>query len=228
VLAVAWLGGAAFAASLGYLVYFYAIVLASPAGDPAELWSNATFDAALFSLFALHHSALARPGVKRRVAALVGEAHERSVYVWVASALLAVVCAAWQPVAGLIYDVDGIGRLALHALQLLGVWMTVRAAGAIDVLELAGIRQARRDPSHDELTVAGPFRVVRHPIYLGWMLMVFATPAMTANRLLFAAISSAYLILAIPWEEKSLVAAHGDRYRAYQQAVRWRVLPGIW
>ena len=51
---------------------------------------------------------------------------------------------------------------------------------------------------------------------------------MTANRLLFAVVSSAYLILAIPWEERSLVAAHGDPYRAYQRAVRWRVIPGIW
>jgi protein-S-isoprenylcysteine O-methyltransferase Ste14 len=58
--------------------------------------------------------------------------------------------------------------------------------------------------------------------------MVAATPTMTANRLLFAVVSTAYLILAIPWEEKSLVAGHGDRYRAYQQSVKWRLVPGIW
>ena len=70
--------------------------------------------------------------------------------------------------------------------------------------------------------------MVRHPLYLGWMLVVFGAPLMTANRLLFATISSGYLILAIPWEESSLVEGHGDRYRHYQRAVRWRVLPGVW
>jgi protein-S-isoprenylcysteine O-methyltransferase Ste14 len=60
------------------------------------------------------------------------------------------------------------------------------------------------------------------------MLMVFLAPTMTVNRLLFAAISSTYLILAIPWEEKSLVAAHGDAYRDYQRLVPWRVVPHVW
>jgi protein-S-isoprenylcysteine O-methyltransferase Ste14 len=58
--------------------------------------------------------------------------------------------------------------------------------------------------------------------------MVFGTPTLTANQLVFAAVSTLYLILAIPWEERSLVADHGDRYSAYQQTVRWRLVPGIW
>jgi protein-S-isoprenylcysteine O-methyltransferase Ste14 len=95
-------------------------------------------------------------------------------------------------------------------------------------LELAGIAQATGRQSTGTIQIVGPFRVVRHPIYLGWMLMVLLTPLMTANRLLFAVVSSAYLILAIPWEEKSLVEGHGDPYREYQRTVRWRVLPGIW
>jgi protein-S-isoprenylcysteine O-methyltransferase Ste14 len=98
----------------------------------------------------------------------------------------------------------------------------------IDPLELAGIRQATGQVAAASLKIVGPFRVVRHPIYLGWMLLVFATPTMTAGRLVFAVISSLYLILAIPWEESSLVVGHGDRYREYQRQVRWRVLPGVW
>ena len=69
---------------------------------------------------------------------------------------------------------------------------------------------------------------VRHPIYLGWILIVFGSPLMTMSRLLFATISSAYLIVAIPWEERSLVEAFGDRYRTYQKQVRWRLLPWLW
>ena len=76
--------------------------------------------------------------------------------------------------------------------------------------------------------VAGPFGLVRHPIYLGWILIVFGAPLMTMSRLLFAVISSAYLVLAIPWEEASLVEAFGERYRAYQRQVRWRLVPGVW
>ncbi len=76
--------------------------------------------------------------------------------------------------------------------------------------------------------VVGPYGWVRHPIYLGWMLMVFGTPAMTATRLAFAVISSAYLVIAIWWEERSLVEVFGERYRRYQRDVRWRMIPFVY
>lgn len=225
---MAWAGGAVFVASLGYLIYFYAIVLASPAGDVTRAGRNATQNLALFTAFALHHSVLARSGAKARVNRLVPPRYERSLYVWVASLLLIGVCLLWQPLPGVAYAVGNWWRLPFWALQMCGALLTTRAAGAIDPLELAGIRQTTGPASNDNLKIRGPFLVVRHPIYLGWMMMVFLTPTMTINRLLFATISSAYLVLAIPWEEKSLVAAHGLRYQEYQQAVRWRVIPGIW
>ena len=224
----AWLGGVAFVASLGYLVYFYAVVLASADGDSDAVPANLLINTALFSAFALHHSLFARSGVKTLVSRWVSRRHERTVYVWVSSLLLFVVCRMWQPIPGLIYDVEGLPRLLLYGVQAFGLILTARGASVIDPLELAGIRQAQARASTDTLRVVGPFRVVRHPIYLGWILMVFGAPTMTANRLVFALLSSLYLILAIPWEEKSLVAAHGDQYRAYQQQVRWRVIPGIW
>jgi protein-S-isoprenylcysteine O-methyltransferase Ste14 len=124
--------------------------------------------------------------------------------------------------------IEGWWRVAFWGTQVAGAVLIVRAARAISALELAGVHQAAGRADSGPLSIVGPFRIVRHPIYLGWMLMVFGTPALTANRLLFAVISSLYLILAIPWEEKSLVAAHGDQYRAYQQTVRWRVIPGVW
>jgi methanethiol S-methyltransferase len=225
---VAWLGGLAFVASLGYLVYFYVVVLGSAAGDPHDILINALIDAALFFAFALHHSLFARAWAKTAIARWVSPDNERTVYVWVSSILAFVVGFAWQPIPGVIYEVEGAWRLVFYGVQASGLALTVRGAGVIDPLELAGIRQASARESAQTIRVVGPFRMVRHPIYLGWMLMVFGAPTMTANRLLFAVLSSLYLILAIPWEEKSLVAAHGDRYRAYQQQVRWRVLPGIW
>jgi len=227
---LAWLGGVAFVASLSYLVYFYAVVLGVPADDKAPSLRPAIIDVALFSAFALHHSLFARAPAKAWISRLVSPAMERSLYVWVSSALVFAMCVWWQPLPGVLYSVNGVWALPLHAVQALGVFLTLRGAGVIDPLELAGIRQAvpTRLRTGDVLRVDGPFRLVRHPIYFGWMLLVFGAPTMTTNRFVFATISSFYLILAIPWEERSLVAAHGDRYRAYQQTVRWRVVPGIW
>ena len=224
----AWLGGAAFVGSLGYLVYFYGVVLGIPGESDNDTLRNITINVALFTLFALHHSALARSGVKQRVVRLIPPSAERSLYVWVASGLLVLTGVLWQSVPGVVYQIEGATAMGLHVIQLIGVLLTIRGAGVIDPLELAGIRQESEPAPAGPLKIVGPFRLVRHPIYLGWMLMVFAAPHLTVNRLVFAVISSAYLILAIPWEEKSLVAAHGDQYRAYQRTVRWRVIPGVW
>ncbi len=225
---LAWGGGVAFVAALAYLVYFYVVTLGDPSGPAEDRVRNAAIDVALFSVFALHHSALARTGAKARVARIVSARLERTVYVWVASILAVALCLLWQPVSGLIYAVEGWSRLPFWGVQLVGAAVTIRAARAVSALELAGIKQATQQHDTSPLRVVGPFRVVRHPIYLGWILMVFGTPAMTANRLVFAAVSTLYLILAIPWEERSLVEGHGDRYRDYQRQVRWRLIPGLW
>jgi protein-S-isoprenylcysteine O-methyltransferase Ste14 len=78
------------------------------------------------------------------------------------------------------------------------------------------------------LTISGPYRWLRHPIYLGWVMFVFGAPEMTAGRLLFATISTVYLIVAIPYEERSLAAEFGSAYSEYQRQVRWRLVPGVW
>jgi protein-S-isoprenylcysteine O-methyltransferase Ste14 len=95
------------------------------------------------------------------------------------------------------------------------------------VWELSGVKQP--DPSRPiEFRADGPFGLVRHPIYLGWSLMVFATPTMTTSRLLFAVVSTVYLAAAIPLEERLLIETFGEKYRAYQRQMRWRLIPGIW
>jgi len=78
------------------------------------------------------------------------------------------------------------------------------------------------------LEVGGPYRWLRHPIYFGWILMVFGAPTMTSGRLLFASISTLYLIVAIPFEERGLQVEFGQAYRDYQRRVRWRLVPGVW
>lgn len=192
----------------------------------------------LFGLFALHHSLFARTGAKAWLSRAIPSSLERSTYVWIASLLFLLVVAAWQPVAGVWYAIDDWWRWPLYALQFIGIALTSIAAGAIDPRELGGMRQAWQYPaavahdapagSDDPFTTRGAYGLVRHPIYLGWFLMVWPTPVMTSGRLTFAAISSLYLLLAIPWEERSLIASYGEAYRRYVRKVRWRVLPGVY
>lgn len=225
---IAWMGGAAFVAALAYLASFYCVTLASPSGNPAENLAHILVDVLLFAAFAAHHSLFARRRGKQLMRRLVPAHLERAAYVWIASALAVGMGLLWQPVAGLVYQVEGLLRLPFWSIQLAGAALTVLGARVVSAFELAGINQAAGRTVGGNVRIVGPFRFVRHPIYLGWVLMVFGTPTLTANQLVFAAVSTLYLILAIPWEERSLVADHGDRYSAYQQTVRWRLVPGIW
>ena len=222
------MGGAAFAAALVYLVYFYCVTLAASSGNASENSAHILIDVSLFTAFAAHHSLFARRRGKLLVTRFIPARLERAAYVWAASALAVGMAVYWQPVAGVVYRIEGPLRVPFWAIQLAGVALVVLGTRVVNAFELAGINQAAGRTVGGNVRIVGPFRFVRHPIYLGWVLMVFGTPTLTANRLVFAVVSSLYLILAIPWEERSLVADHGDQYRAYQKTVRWRLLPGIW
>ncbi len=108
----------------------------------------------------------------------------------------------------------------------MGEWFIARAVRLIDGLQLAGIRPS--PAAGEALQFGGPYQMVRHPVYLGWMLIVFASPHMTGDRLTFAVVSSLYLVLAMPWEERSLEGAFGEEYRRYKERVRWRLLPYVY
>lgn len=220
------LGGLAFLTSglwtAGAFVYDF--------GSAAGRWSAATgwqavlSNAGWFTLFVLHHSAFARAGVKARVAALAGPL-ERSIYVWASSVLLGLVVWRWTPVPGIAWQVTGPARWLLIACQIGGLCVTVLAARELGVLRLAGMRAAapaahlRRD---------GLYGFVRHPIYFAWCLLVWPTPMMTGSRLTFAALTTIYLVAAVPLEERSLRREFGPAYDDYRKAVRWRILPGLY
>jgi protein-S-isoprenylcysteine O-methyltransferase Ste14 len=224
---VAWLGGAMFVVSLAVFVYRYYVSFGRPASSGASGIPIA-LDLALFTGFALHHSVLARSGAKRWLCRHLTPTLERTAYVWVSSVLFLVVCLAWRHVPGVLYHRTGAVAAAHWLVVLAGAWLTWRAARVLDPLDLAGIRQAAgRDPATD-FKVAGPYLLVRHPIYLGWVLLVFGVPHMTATRFVFAVVSTLYLVVAIPFEERSLVEDLGETYRDYQRRIRWRLLPGLW
>jgi len=231
-LALAWTGAALFGVSLLYGAYSYAVLFerrTARVSWPAAL----ACDAALFSTFALHHSLFARLGLKAAMARWVPPALERSVYTWVASLLFLAVCAWWQPIAVTLYALDQPWRAAGYAVQCVGIIVTIRSSARLDVLDLAGVRQVQRArdgtaPRHVALETDGVYGFVRHPLYFAWILLVFGTPVMTATRLAFAVLSTAYLAIAIPWEERSLIHVFGADYHEYRRRVRWRMLPGIY
>lgn len=228
--AFAWGGGAMFVASLAWFAYFYYAILGHRAAPREMFIPHLTFDLLLFTAFAGHHSVFARERVKRFVTRWIPSSLERSVYVWIASTLFVIVCMAWQPIPdGELYELMSWAAWLTRGMQVFGFLIIARTAGVLDVLELAGIRQASCCRARaSDLRIVGPYRWIRHPLYLGWMLFVFGVPTMTADRLAFAAISSAYLLIAIPWEERSLDALLGKTYREYKQKVKWRLVPHVY
>jgi methanethiol S-methyltransferase len=220
-----WVGGGLFVASIALTSWVYALWFGGR--RPWAGWEPILFDVALFSLFALHHSVFARAWMKAALASIVPERLLRSLYVWVASILLILVCLLWKPIGGEIYASRGWLRILHSIVQLTGVWLVARSVHAIDGLELAGIRRPPM-PASDSLHVRGPYRLVRHPLYLGWILIVFGASHLTGDRFTFAVITSFYLLVAIPWEERSMEQLFGADYDRYKQQVKWRVLPFVY
>lgn len=220
--AFVWTGGALFVGALTFCAYSFAVI-----------WSKAlpfdraaiAADALLFSVFALHHSLFAREAVKGWLARIVPAALLRSAYVWIASTLLIGVCLAWQPVGGDLYRHTGLSAAMHGAIQLIGVLIIFLAVRTIDALELAGIHPLS---GAESLQIVGPYRWVRHPLYSGWLLVTFGAAHMTGDRAIFAAISTFYLLIAMPFEERSLVMSFGSAYRDYQRRVRHRIIPYVY
>jgi len=225
-------GGLAFVVSLLAFGYTYVVPFGAPAGAwtpavgvPAVLWN-----AAWFALFAVHHSLLARTRIKSLVLSRLPDGLERTSYVLVASGLFVLVVRLWAPVPGTVWAVSGIGAALLTTIQLVAVGVTLRAASRVDVLELAGIRQACGMPGRTPVGLldTGLYGMVRHPIYLAWLLLVWPVPVMTATRLTFAVLSTAYLVAAIPLEERALLRTFGRTYADYRRRVRWRMVPFVY
>jgi len=230
--AFAWTGALVFAASLGWFFFSY-FVRFGVAASSGSVLRPMNIDLLLFTVFATHHSLVARMGVKRWLRRHLSPPVERSLYTWVASVLFILVCWWWQPVPGVLYSVPYPWAVAGYGVQAAGVLLTIGGAAAVDALELAGVRPvllARdgRAAPHVPLKTSGVYGVVRHPLYFAWALIVFGTPTMTGTRLAFAAISTLYLAVAIPWEERSLVQVFGPDYEKYRRSVRWRMIPFLY
>ncbi|CAN5434507.1 isoprenylcysteine carboxylmethyltransferase family protein [soil metagenome] len=178
-------------------------------------------DVALVLAFALQHSVMARPAFKRWWTRVIPPAAERSTYLLATNVVLVLLFALWRPLGGTIWALEGTPAIVLRSLYGLGWAVLVASTFFIDHFDLFGLRQVwlqLRSKEYENVAfkIAGPYRVVRHPIYVGWLLIVWATPTMTASHLFFAGATTAYILVAIKLEEKDLVDGLGEAYRQYQ------------
>jgi protein-S-isoprenylcysteine O-methyltransferase Ste14 len=180
-------------------------------------------DLALLALFAVQHSVMARPAFKRAWTRIVPEAVERSTFVVAASAVLALLLWQWRAIAApVVWDVSGTGLAAvLTGVSLIGWGIVLVSTFLINHFELFGLRQSLAPmlglgAPEAEFRTPLLYRHVRHPIYLGFIIAFWATPTMTAGHLLFAAMSTGYILVGIFFEERDLVAQFGAQYQAYR------------
>lgn len=195
-------------------------------GTPTiDFQAAALINIALLSLFALPHSVMARPGFKRWWTKIVPEAAERSTYVLQSSILLFVVMIYWQPMGGMIWDVQSpLAYWTLYGLFGFGWGLVLISTFAFSHFDLFGLRQVVINLVGCEYTTlefGTPFlyRLVRHPLYVGWFFAFWATPTMTSAHLLFAAVCSIYILVAIQLEERDLIKEFGEDYIDYQKQV---------
>lgn len=226
-------GGLAYLIFFATFLYLVAFVGAFPiaprtvdAGGPlVEPLRAAVVDIALIALFGVQHSVMARPAFKARWTRIVPEPIERSVYVLLASAALIVMFAFWRPIPATLWQVtSGPGVAIILALFALGWLIVLLSTFLISHFELFGLKQVwghLRGHGAVEPKFRTPFfyRLVRHPLYSGFILAFWATPHMTVGHLLLAVGMTVYILIAIGHEEKDLIGLFGDRYVDYRRRV---------
>jgi protein-S-isoprenylcysteine O-methyltransferase Ste14 len=192
-------------------------------GIPGPTGLALAINLGLLSLFAVQHSVMARPGFKRVWTKVIPEPAERPTYVLLSTVALAVLYTFWQPIGGEVWHVTNpIGAAALTTLYFAGWAMLLYTTALIDHFDLFGLRQSwvafrgRAYVNHPFAT-PGLYKRVRHPLYVAWAIIFWATPEMSVGHLLFAVVTTSYMVLAVFVEERDLVDHFGDAYRRYQE-----------
>ncbi len=180
-------------------------------------------DTLLLVLFAVPHSVMARPAFKRWWTRFVPPPIERSTYVLVSSLLLGLLFWQWRPIPAVVWHVGHPAARGLIRAVFWAGWVLVLVSTfLIDHFDLFGLRQVYLHVSGREYTpptfrTTGLYRYVRHPLMTGFLIAFWTTPTMTVGHLLFASATTAYILIALPLEERDLVGLHGEPYRAYRK-----------
>ncbi len=217
-----------FFATLLYAIGFlgnFGVPKSIDSGPDGSMLAALLIDGSLLTIFALQHSIMARPLFKRAWTRLVPEPVERSTYVLFSSLALLLLFWLWQPIGGVVWSVaPGPGAIAIYALYAAGLSIVLISTFLINHFDLFGLRQVYlyfrgREYTHLQFRTPFFYRYVRHPLYVGWLLTFWSAPVMTIAHFFFAAMTTAYILVAIRFEENDLVAAHGQKYRQYKERV---------
>jgi protein-S-isoprenylcysteine O-methyltransferase Ste14 len=217
-----------FLASFLYAIGFFANAIVPKgidSGAAASPGIGLAINLGLLSIFAIQHSVMARPEFKAKWTKIVPPSAERSTYVLLTSLILFLIYWQWRPFPGTVWQVESsVGQAVLWGVYAFGWLIVLVSTFLIDHFDLFGLRQVwlrfrNREYTHLNFQESSLYRYVRHPILLGFIIAFWATPHMTRGHLLFAAVTTAYVFVAVRLEERDLVAFHGDRYREYRKRV---------
>ena len=213
--------------------FLYAIGFVGNLWVPKSIDSGATgpvgvallMNALLLGLFAIQHTIMARPAFKVQLTRLIPQAAERSTFVMVASLAFVLMFWQWRPLAGTVWQIESpLGIAILQGLFWLG-WLTVLVTTfLIDHFDLFGLRQVtffllNKEPRPPQFKEHSLYKIIRHPIMLGFIIAFWSTPSMSTGHLFFASLSTAYILVGLTFEERDLIAHHGEKYLQYARRV---------
>jgi protein-S-isoprenylcysteine O-methyltransferase Ste14 len=221
-------------------VFLYAIGFVGNILVPKSIDSQATnpigtavlVDALLLGLFAVQHTIMARSGFKKLLTRVVPPQAERSTFVLATNIVFLLLFWQWRPVGGTIWHVENaLGAAILSSAYWIGWGTVLISTFLIDHFDLFGLRQVtnyllKREPQYPRFVERSLYKVIRHPIMLGFIIAFWATPNMTVGRLLFAGLATGYILVGIMFEERDLIKHHGEVYLQYASRVP-RLIPFI-
>lgn len=195
-------------------------------GTETTLLNAIVINALLLSVFAIQHSVMARPAFKRWITKMISPAMERSTFVLLSSLALLLIYWQWRPITTIVWEVQNpVFAYVLLGLFALGWLIVLLSTFMINHFELFGLKQIydnlkRRPTTHSKFQTLYLYKIIRHPIMLGFIIAFWATPVMTVGHLLFAVVTTVYILVAVSYlEERDLRTFIGERYETYQKEV---------
>jgi protein-S-isoprenylcysteine O-methyltransferase Ste14 len=220
---------ASFGAAITYAIGFvgnWIVPKSIDSGTPGPIIPSLLINSALLMAFVVQHTVMARPAFKRWITQYIPRSIERSTFVYAAAACFGLLFWQWRPLPQIIWQVETPALAwAISGVSLLGYVIVVLASCMVSHADLFGLRQTWLRFTDKAYTpvgfkLRGLYKLVRHPLMLGFIIAFWATPVMTVGHLFFAIMVSIYIAVGVWFEERDLIAEHGESYLAYRRQVR--------